>query len=98
MERETESEKTLSSLDGMQRAAMPAALRERIISAMPLRTGRTIPLRRPFVLLMAAGLALLIGLNFYSLAAHSRAEKTGSVIAAPANPLGDEYFAPAPSI
>ena len=82
----------------MQRATIPQALRERIVAAMDAHKPTTISLRQPVVLLLAAGLALLIGFNIYSLATHSPAAKTDFAAASQPNPLADEYFAPAPSI
>ncbi len=99
MNPESQSEQTLHSLDNMQRAAMPAALQARIMAAVPARKGKIFALGRPTVILIAAGLALLVGFNIYSLSAHSNhGTKPAAIARMKPNPLADEYFAPAPSI
>ena len=97
----TELEKTLDSLDNMQRAMMPPALRDRILGAMPLQRVRTIAISKTTAMLLAAGLALLIGFNVYSIAWHDQHLKSAGAQKphhAQSNPLTDEYFMPAPSI
>lgn len=96
MEPNAQTDFTLSSMDSMARAQMPDALRERIIATLIARKGRVITLRRPWVMLMAAGLALLVGFNVYTLTHRNEAQPTR--VASASNPLADEYFSPAPSI
>ncbi len=96
MKPDAQTERTLSSLDGMARAQMPAELRERIIAALAAPKGRLVNMRKSFVMLMAAGLALLVGFNVYTLV--QRSAKPATEVAGAPNPLADEYFSPAPSI
>ncbi len=96
MKSDSQTEFTLSSINGMRRAQIPDALRERIIVTLATCRGRVIRLRRPWVMLMAAGLALLIGFNVYTLT--HRNAKPPTEVAGASNPLADEYFSPAPSI
>lgn len=90
------TESVLRSLDGMERAKMPASLRERLMNALPEARKRTIILSRPAMWAMAAGLALLIGLNVYSLVRHESSAATA--ISVQVNPVANEYFTPPPSI
>jgi hypothetical protein len=83
----TEEEKTLSSLDGMQRAPMSSLLYERILKSIDTAEARIIsltPLQRWSI---AAGLALLVVLNIYSLQKNTRSANRSS-----ANPFAQEYF------
>lgn len=97
MKQNSESEQALNSLDGIQRAAMPEALRQRIIGAVNAGRTRVIALSKPLVFLLAASLALLIGFNIYTLIRQSQS-KTNMVSLQSGNPVADEYFTPAPSI
>jgi hypothetical protein len=96
MKSDTQTELTLASLDGIKRSQMPAELRERILATLPQSKGRIISLHKPFVLLMAAALALLIGFNVYTLAHQNK--QAATEVAGADNPLANEYFSPAPSI
>jgi hypothetical protein len=90
------AESVLSSIDGMNRAPMPDSLRDRILGNIPGVRQRIVMLRKPAMWAMAAGLALLIGFNVYSLASYKR--KDATTISMQSNPVANEYFAPPPSI
>jgi hypothetical protein len=90
------TESVLRSLDAMDRAPMPDSLRDRIVGNMPGLRQRIVMLRKPAMWAMAAGLALLIGINVYSLVSYER--KDTSTITLQSNPVAKEYFAPPPSI
>jgi type VI protein secretion system component VasF len=90
------TDSVLNSLDGMRRAEMPAALRERILQHAPTARKRVAILRQPVMWAMAAALALLIGFNVYSLVRHERNDS--STITMQSNPVANEYFTLPPSI
>lgn len=98
MDQESQSEQTLRSIDNISPVAMPAALKERIIGALSAGRSRIISVRKPTILLLAAGLALLIGFNVYSLSTYTHAPvQRGTVAVQPAS-IADEYFSAPPSI
>ena len=88
-----ETNRTLESLAQLKRAPMPDVLRAKLGAMIPdaLRP-RVVMLHKPALLLAAAGLALLIGINAVTIIRRLRpAHASAQVIA-------DQYFAPAPSI
>jgi putative ribosome biogenesis GTPase RsgA len=99
MEHGPQIEQILNSADNMGRASMPEALKTRVIAAMASNRTRIIGLHRPIVMLLAAGLALLICFNVYTLASSQQHRPKQNAVLSPApNPIADEYFSPAPSI
>jgi hypothetical protein len=91
------TESVLSSLDDMQRAALPAALHERLLQQVPSAgRPRIVMLRRPALWLMAASLALLISLNIYTMIEHEGRKKSSAAVSG--NPIANEYFVAPPSI
>jgi hypothetical protein len=90
------TESVLGSLDGMHRTPMPDSLRDRVLNNIPSVRRRIVMLRKPATWAIAAGLALLIGFNIYSLVSYER--KGASTVTMQSNPVANEYFAPPPSI
>lgn len=85
MEANNRIEKTLNSLDGMQRAPVSSLLYERILKGMNAADAKIVslsPLQRWSI---AAGLALLMILNVYSIRKNT-ANKTST------NAFAQEYF------
>ena len=88
-------EEALNSINGIQRASMPKGLQERIM----LRMGQAkiIAIPRRTIWMMAAGIALLAGLNYYTVV--SAGSKTNTEMTADnRNPIAAEYFTPTPTI
>jgi hypothetical protein len=80
-------EKTLNSLDGMQRAPMSPLLYERIVKSIDAAEAKIVslpPLQRWSI---AAGIVLLVILNVYSLRKNTAAAGKAS-----SSPFAQEYF------
>ena len=90
-------EETLGSINGIQRASMPEGLRNRILQQLEVTMPRLIIIPRRNIWLMAAGIALLAGLNFYTLLGAPDKPNT-TMTADSRNPIVNEYFTPMPTI
>ena len=90
-------EEALNSINSIQRATMPELLGNKIMLQLEGITPRVIAIPKRNIWLMAAGVALLAGLNFYTLI--SAPEKSHTEMTADSrNPVGTEYFTPMPTI
>jgi hypothetical protein len=94
---EEQIEETLNSINGIRRAQMPAGLPDRIMRRLEEAGPKIMAIPRRNMWLMAAGIALLAGLNFYTLLS-SPTKQHIEMTADSGNPVATEYFTPMPTI
>ena len=86
------TEEILGSVDGMQRAKLPEGLQQRIVGAVKFRKRASQQLPSKAVWAMAAGLALLVGANIFSLVQHNNVVKNIHEVASGNQASTNEYF------
>jgi len=80
--KETWIEETLNSFDGIRRATPKPDLFPGIQQRLGLPEKKTIPLKRPFYWSVAAGIAILIGLNIFGAIYYHSAQSISSQVPA----------------
>jgi hypothetical protein len=81
--------KTMESLEGITRAESGPLLYDRVMSRLRNPKSRIISYNPRILWKIAAGLALLISINIFSIVTYNKSHKTSQTNS---NPLATEYF------